>query len=124
VPRPTSQPPRHRARAALFACGLALLGSAGCARPYSGPKTLAAIAAGLLVTGGGAWVVGDRGGRESVAAGGALTAAIGAASVIAAGGWLAASIACSADPDCPSGEECKEIPAQPGKIPYKQCMRR
>jgi hypothetical protein len=44
--------------------------------------------------------------------------------VIGAAGWLAGSVACEEDPDCPRGEECKDIPALPGRVPYKQCMRR
>jgi hypothetical protein len=55
---------------------------------------------------------------------GFVTSVIGAIAIIGAGGWLAASINCHADPDCPEGEECKEVPAPPGGIPYRQCVRR
>jgi hypothetical protein len=69
-------------------------------------------------------VAGDRAGREALVTTGAAAVAAGAAGVIVAGGWLAGSISCGADPDCPAGEECKEIPSPPGGVPYKQCMRR
>jgi hypothetical protein len=110
-----------------FACVAALLALpnlGGCAHPYSGPKTLAAIGAVLLVGGGTTWVVGERGGRDNLATAGVATTALGAAAVLAAGGWLAASVACREDIDCPRNEECREIPAQPGGYPYMQCMPR
>jgi hypothetical protein len=97
---------------------------AGCARPYAGPKTLAALGAGLLVAGGTTWVVGDHGNHGTMATAGMLTTAIGAVAVFAAGGWLAGSVACSDDPDCPRTEECREIPTAPGGYPYRQCMPR
>jgi hypothetical protein len=112
---------RGRACVALL---LVLPGLAGCARPFAGPKTLAAVGAGLLVGGGTTWVVGERGNHDSLATAGVATTALGAALVLAAGGWLAASVACSDDIDCPRNEECREIPAQPGGYPYKQCMSR
>jgi hypothetical protein len=110
-----------------FACVaplLVLLNLSGCARPYAGPKTLAALGAGLLVVGGTTWVVGERGNRDTVATAGVSATALGAAVVLAAGGWLAASVACEEDIDCPHNEECREIPAQPGGYPYRQCMPR
>jgi hypothetical protein len=107
-----------------LAAALLIAALAGCARPYSGPKTLAAIGTGLLVGGGTAWVVGERTGNSGLTTPGAVTAAIGAVLVIGAAGWLAQSIACAADPDCPEGEECRELPAPPGGVPYKQCVRR
>jgi len=105
---------------------LALVGglAAGCARPYVGPKTLAAIGAVLLVGGGTTWVVGERKNQSGTADFGLVSAAVGAAAVLGAAGWLAASVSCEEDPDCPRGEECKEVPALPGRVPYKQCMRR
>lgn len=96
----------------------------GCARPYAGPKTLAAIGTGLLAGGGAAWVVGERGNHDAVILPGLITTMVGIGVVVAAGSWLAVSINCRADPDCPDGEECKEQPAPPGGIPYKQCMQR
>jgi len=100
-----------------------LLGG-GCARPYAGQKTLAALGTGLLAFGGATWVIGERGNRDGVAIAGMATAALGAVAVLAAGGWLAAGVACTEDPDCPRNEECREIPAPPGGVPYRQCMPR
>jgi hypothetical protein len=98
--------------------------SAGCAHPYSGPKTLAAIGSGLLAGGGASWAIGERANNRGLVVPGFISTVVGAAAVVAAGGWLAASIGCRADPDCPEREECKELPAPPGGIPYKQCVRR
>ena len=105
---------------------LALVGclAAGCARGYTGPRTLAAISAVLLVGGGTTWVVGERKHQEGTANVGLATTAVGVAAAIAAAGWFAAATACEEDLDCPKDEECKEIPALPGRVPYKQCMRR
>jgi hypothetical protein len=108
-------------RAALV---LSISLGAGCAHPYPGPKTLAAVGTALLVVGGTSWVVGERTNRSAFIGPGVVTSMIGAVAVIGAGGWLAASIGCRVDPDCPEGEECKEIPAAPGAVPYKQCIRR
>jgi hypothetical protein len=114
---------RRLARACLPLVIAACL-PAGCARPYSGPKTLAALGAGLLIGGGTTWVIGDRGNHSSVATAGMVTTALGAVAVLAAGGWLAIGVACTEDPDCPRNEECREIPAPPGGVPYHQCMPR
>jgi hypothetical protein len=104
--------------------GAWLWAGTGCARPFSGPKTLAAIGAGLLIAGSAAWIAGERGDRHALVVSGIVTTALGAGAVVAAGGWLASSIACGSDADCPTGEQCREVPAPPGGIPYKQCMRR
>lgn len=101
-----------------------ILASAGCARPYSGPKTLAAIGSTLLAGGSTAWAVGERSDRQAVITPGFITTVVGAAAIIGAGGWLAISISCRADPDCPDYEECREVPAPPGGIPYRQCVQR
>jgi hypothetical protein len=116
----------HLRKAWRAATALALVGclAAGCARTYTGPKALAAIGAALLVGGGTTWVVGERRNQNGTANLGLVTTAVGVAAVIGAAGWLAASVACEEDPDCPRGEECKEIPALPGRVPYKQCMSR
>jgi hypothetical protein len=98
--------------------------AAGCARPYSGPKTLGGIGAFLLVGGSTAWVAGERSDRGSLIAPGFVATVVGMTAVIAAGGWMATRVACQADPDCPEGEECREIPSPPGGIPYKQCTGR
>ena len=55
---------------------------------------------------------------------GFVTVVVGLAAIVAAGGWMAASVACEADPDCPEEEQCREVPAPPGGIPYKQCIPR
>jgi hypothetical protein len=123
LPVPTCRSHRSLSRALLaLALGVALAG--GCARGYTGPKVLAGIGAALLVGGGTTWVVGARRDQDRTANVGIITTALGAAAVIGAAGWYAASTACEEDPDCPRGEECKEIPALPGRVPYKQCMRR
>lgn len=114
---------RHLERASLFLAVAGLL-SAGCARPYAGPKTLAALGTGLLAAGSTTWVVGDRENHNQMAAAGMVTTIIGAVAVCAAGGWLAAGVACTEDPDCPRSEECREIPTSPGGVPYRQCMPR
>jgi hypothetical protein len=103
---------------------IAVLLGAGCARPYAGPKTLAALGVGLLAAGGSTWVVGERQDRHALAVTGLVTTALGAAAVFAAGGWLAVGVACSEDPDCPSTHECREISTRPGGVPYRQCMPR
>ena len=113
----------HLRHAACLSVAVTLLG-AGCARPYAGPKTLAALGTGLLVAGGTTWVVGERENSHSLAVAGLVTTALGAAAVIAAGGWLAVGVACTEDPDCPRTEECREIPTRPGGVPYRQCMPR
>jgi hypothetical protein len=103
---------------------LAATFGAGCARPYAGPKTLAAVGTALLVGGGTAWVIGERRDVRAAVIPGAAATALGIAGLIYAGGWLAGSIACKADADCPFGEECREVPAPPGGVPYMQCVRR
>lgn len=120
----THQPRRPSLPRAFLALALAGCLAGGCARGYTGPKTLAAIGSALLVGGGTTWVVGARRDQDRTANIGIITTALGAAAVIGAAGWYAASTACEEDPDCPRGEECKEIPALPGRVPYKQCMRR
>ena len=37
---------------------------------------------------------------------------------------MAASAACENDPDCHEEEQCREVPAPAGFIPYKQCVPR
>lgn len=101
----------------------AVLGS-GCARPYAGPKTLAALGVGLLAAGGTTWIVADHEHRDGMAVGGLITTLAGAAAVAAAGGWLAVGVACTDDVDCPRSEECRVIPTRPGGVPYYQCMPR
>lgn len=103
---------------------------AGCAGRHAGARTLAAI--GAIAVGGGSagWAAGERMRDEHPSAstaltrGGFIAAAIGLAAVVAAGGWMAAAVACSADPDCPEEETCREVPAPPEGVPYKQCVPR
>lgn len=109
---------------AVSSLAVAGLLTGGCAKPYAGPKTLAALGTSLLAAGGTTWVVGEHQDRNSVATTGMITTLVGAAAVVAAGGWLAAGVACSEDPDCPRTEECREIPTRPGGVPYRQCMPR
>ncbi len=108
---------------ALVAIGIVVCLAGGCARGYTGPKILAGVGAALLAGGGTTWAVGARRDQDGTANLGIITTAVGAAAVIGAAGWYAISTACEEDPDCPRGEECKEIPALPGRVPYKQCMR-
>src|SRR5262245_24287023 len=96
----------------------------GCARPYRGSKTLGALGVGLLASSATLWVAGERGKREVLTQVGAAGSAAGAAMVVGAGAWLAASATCRVDPDCPQDEVCREIPAPPGREPYRQCSPR
>jgi hypothetical protein len=119
-------PPARRSARRLAVLGLALwwCAGAGCAGRYRGPRTLATLGGALVVGGSATWVAGERGdGRAATGVGFALVVA-GIASVIASGGWMAKVIACTADPDCDESEQCHEIPAPPGGIPYKQCIPR
>jgi hypothetical protein len=117
--------PRRWTRLPALALTLALsLSSAACARPYRGPKTLAAIGVGVLATSATLWVLGERQDRRTLQKVGVAGSLVGAGLTVGAGGWLAASAGCIADPDCPDDEVCREIPAPPGREPYKQCMPR
>jgi hypothetical protein len=116
--------PPQVALATLLALALASPLGAGCARPYKGPKALAGIGAGLLATSATLWAIGERRDRDTLTRVGAAGSAAGAVAALAAGGWLAFAAACKADPDCPDDEVCREIPAPPGREPYRQCTRR
>jgi hypothetical protein len=97
----------------------------GCAGRHRSARTLAALGSVVAVGGTGVWVVGER--RDDpgpLPAIGIVAVAAGIAAVVAAGGWIAADVSCLSDPDCPESEECREIPAPPGGVPYKQCMPR
>jgi hypothetical protein len=124
APRTVSRP------LARIAAVLILLG-AGCTGLHRGPRMLASAGAVAVAGGSGTWAVGEafQGGSQDAAAraminGGFVAVAIGLAAIVAAGGWMAASVACEADPDCPEEEQCREVPAPPGGIPYKQCIPR
>ncbi len=108
-----------------------LLTAAGCVGRHAGPRTLASL--GALVVGAGSvgWAAGEslEGGAHPSASraltgGGFVAVAVGLAAVVAAGGWMAAAVSCEADPDCPEEETCREVPAPPGGVPYKQCVPR
>jgi hypothetical protein len=97
----------------------------GCAGRYKRPRTLAAIGAAVATGGTVMWAVGER--RDdpgSLPAIGFVTVAAGVAAMVAAGGLIALEVSCLSDPDCDESEECREIPAPPGGVPYKQCMPR
>ena len=79
----------------------------------------------MLVAGGGAtWVTGERYDQRTPTTVGFALVAAGVAAAIAAGGWMAAAVGCDADPDCDDVDQCREVPAPPGGIPYKQCVPR
>jgi hypothetical protein len=112
----------------ILACALA---ASGCLGRHAGPRTLASIGAVLVGAGSATWAAGegfDRVAHPSTARaltdGGFVAVAVGLAAVVAAGGWMAAAVACQADPDCPEEETCREVPAPPGGVPYKQCVPR
>jgi hypothetical protein len=113
----------------VAAGALAALLAGGCTGRYAGARTLATVGA-LAVAGGSvAWAAGEgfehsgRSGSVLVTPGFATVAA-GLAAIVVAGGWMSVSVACHADPDCDEEEQCREIPAPPGGVPYKQCMSR
>ena len=111
-----------------LAPALAALLCGGCAGRYKGPRTAASLGALAVVGGSVTWAAGESFGSESMSRGmatvGLVSAAVGLAAIVAAGGWMATSVACKVDPDCDEEEQCREIPAPPGGIPYKQCMPR
>jgi hypothetical protein len=124
----------ERSRRTIFGLTLTLAlasASSGCVGRHAGPRTLASIGAIFVGTGSAAWAAGeglDRTAHPSTAPalidGGFVAVAVGLAAVVAAGGWMAAAVACEADPDCPEEETCREVPAPPGGVPYKQCVPR
>lgn len=116
-------------RAIVIATLLVLMGTGGCAGRYPGPRTLAALGTLAVVGGSVSWATGEGldgrpGTSRAMVNAGFASVAVGLAAIVAAGGWMAASVGCTADPDCNEEEQCREIPAPPGGIPYKQCMPR
>src|SRR6185369_8250825 len=104
---------------------------AGCSGLHAGPRLLASAGAVAVVGGSGMWATGEKvegGSHDSWSGplinGGFVTVLVGLAAIVVAGGWMAAAVACEADPDCPEEEQCREVPAPPGGIPYKQCIPR
>jgi hypothetical protein len=111
----------------LVTLPVSLMFSPGCATNHyhRRPRTLGFLGASAAVVGSGVWVVGEqRSNPGYVPAVGLGLVAVGIVAMIAAGGWIAAEVRCDADPDCEETEECREIPAPPGGVPYKQCMTR
>ena len=127
-PRTVSRSPFRAAVAVLVAVSL---GAAGCAGLHSGPRLLASAGAVAVAGGSGMWAGGEdlQGGSHDSSSralvnAGFVTVLVGLAAIVAAGGWMAVAVACEADPDCPEEEQCREVPAPPGGIPYKQCIPR
>jgi hypothetical protein len=120
-PSPVSAPPPARPQAAWTVALLALALGAGCARPYRTQKTLATIGIGLLAGSAAVWVAGERTNHNTITNIGMAGAAAGSLAAISAGVWLAGSAGCNVDPDCPDDEACREIPAPPGREPFRQC---
>ncbi|HXJ19092.1 MAG TPA: hypothetical protein VMT03_02585 [Polyangia bacterium] len=101
----------------------------GCAGRHAGPRTLAMLGAVAVGAGSVTWAAGERVVDQpstslALSRAGFVSAALGLAAVVAAGGWMAAEVACRADPDCPEEETCREVPAPAGGVPYKQCVPR
>ncbi len=96
--------------------------ASGCTGRYGPPRTLAALGSLAAVGGSVAWAGGEATNRSALVTTGFVTVAVGIAAIVAAGGWMALSVSCNADPDCAEDEQCREIPAPPGGVPYKQCM--
>jgi type IV secretory pathway TrbL component len=117
---------RHGRRRAVVVALLAgaLAASSGCAGRFNGARTLAALGTVLVGSGSTIWVVGEKSDQNGMATAGFTVAAAGLAAIAASGGWMARAVACNADPDCDDNEQCREIPAPPGGIPYKQCTAR
>jgi len=115
--------------ASALAVVVALAVSGGCSGRYARPRTLAALGS-LAVAGGSVtWAAGqglERNGQagSALVTTGFFSVATGLAAIVAAGGWMSIAVACTGDPDCAEDEQCREIPAPPGGIPYKQCMLR
>jgi hypothetical protein len=123
--------PRTVSRSLVGIAVALTLVAAGCSGLYRGPRLLASAGAVAVAGGTGAWAAGEglEGGTNDSAArplinAGFVAVVVGLAAIVAAGGWMAASVACEADPDCAEEEQCREVPAPPGGIPYKQCIPR
>jgi hypothetical protein len=116
----------RRVRAAALALA-GLIAVTGCAGRHVGPRVLAGIGGAAVAAGGGAWAAGENlsgGAARPLTNAGFATVVAGLAAIVAAGGWMAVSVACVADPDCPEEEQCREVPAPPGGVPYRQCVPR
>jgi hypothetical protein len=120
-----------RSSAAVALALTIVFAAAGCRGLYSGPRTVASIGAIAVVAGSGAWAGGEAlegGSNDGMARplvnAGFVAVLAGLAAIVVAGGWIAAAVTCDADPDCPDEEQCREVPAPPSRIPYKQCVPR
>ncbi|HSZ80755.1 MAG TPA: hypothetical protein VLA14_00660 [Polyangia bacterium] len=114
------------ARRALVAAATALALVGGCAGRYARPRTLASLGTVAVLGGSATWAAGQELGHgdSALVTAGFVTVAAGLAAIVVAGGWISVAVRCEADPDCDETEQCREIPAPPGGVPYKQCMRR
>jgi hypothetical protein len=115
---------RLKLAAVVAAAAVTVAAGTGCERPYPGPKTLASIGVGVLATSAALWVAGDRNQNRFMSRTGAVGVAAGTAAAITAGAWLVGEAGCRVDPDCPDDEACREIPAPPGREPFRQCSPR
>ncbi|MEP6653727.1 MAG: hypothetical protein ABJA82_10230 [Myxococcales bacterium] len=107
----------------ILACATSVVGCA--TSHHRRPRMLAFAGAATSLVGTGVWVVGERQNTPgNIPAVGLGMVAVGIIAMVAAGGWIAAEVSCQVDPDCEDTEECREIPAPPGGIPYKQCVTR
>lgn len=111
-------------RAAVSCLLVVTLALSACGGRHSGPRTLAGIGTLLAVGGGTTWALGERAESDGVVYAGVGTVVLGLAAIVVAGGWMATAVSCHVDPDCAETEECREVPAPPGGVPYKQCMPR
>ena len=106
----------------------AALLAAGCAGRHQGPRLLAGLGALAVTVGSGTWAAGETVSNENTSrqlvTAGFASVAVGLCAIVVAGGWMAASVACEADADCAEEEQCREVPAPPGGVPYKQCVPR
>jgi hypothetical protein len=123
--RTVSAPRARRPVGLLLALALGL----GCAGRYRQPRTLAGLGTVAVLAGSATWASGEVLENNGHSAGplvatGFVSVALGLAAIVAAGGWMALEVACNVDPDCDEEEQCREIPAPPGGVPYKQCMAR
>lgn len=118
-----------RVRTVSVVALLVLLLTGGCAGRNAKPRTLAALGGLAIAAGSVGWAAGEGMGPDSASGRslvntGFVAVAAGLVGIVVAGGWMALAVACDADPDCTEDEQCREIPAPPGGIPYKQCMSR
>jgi hypothetical protein len=124
-PPPRTVSARSRSRRWLVLVVLIVAnGLGGCTGRYSGARTLASVGTLAVLAGSATWASGEAFDRHAAVTVGFISVAAGLAAIVASGGWMASSVACTADPDCDENEQCREIPAPPGGVPYKQCMSR